>query len=221
MTPEHFSSLIDQCAEGSAAADREITADVIARISASSWDYGIDPQQLLKDAMGGPDRAQLHFWWARESLPNPVAYGNGGRCQVGSGQGGGGGGSLFGWVPLPRRRIKIYGGAQPAGAWVLHPIHEYVASPDFTIAAGSWLIEVTGAASSRSTAPSTSVQLRIALNGSVLATHSQIRASAEVDDLVTFNTSNTTTLGALAVLTLVNPTAFEQNFTGFIRITPQ
>jgi hypothetical protein len=239
LDPTYFSQLVEQCADGSATADGIIVRDIIARMSASGFDYGFDPTTLLAAAIGGPERAQLHFSFGRDSAPNPIAYGHGGRCLRGIGTETRPDGSVntlyaqptssgaIPWVPpTTRRRMLRGGGATPGNAFELDAVHEWQ-SAAFTLAAGNYTVAFIADAWSRSTALGATISVALKLGATTIATHSLARADAGAatpearrDIAVRFNTSDSLTVVGSGVLSLVNAGAFDESVRGLLRVVP-
>ena len=223
-----FSTLIDQCCDGATealriAADRAIVADVFARMQTSGFDYGVVLERMLADAIGGPDRATRHYHFGRDRRPNPVAYGSGTIVAL-PGATGSSGGQAFSWLPLATRRRRIYGWSAPAGAWTLNAIHEEQDAA-FTLAPGNYSVQFSGDVWSATQLPNHVVQIRPMLNGAPIATHSLTRANGATSALnptiaVHFETANSIVVASPSVLTLVNPTAHDQNAVGLLRVVP-
>ena len=228
MDASGFSALVAQCADGATealriAADRAIVADIFGRMQASGFDYGITLERMLADAIGGPDRATRHYHFGRDRRPNPVAYGSGTIVAL-AGATGSSGGQAFSWLPLATRRRRIYGWAVPAGAWTLTAIHE-AQDAAFTLAPGNYSVQFSGDVWSATQSLNHVVQIRPTLNGTPIATHSLTRANGKTPDLnpaiaVHFETSNSIVVASASVLTLVNPTAHDQNAVGLLRVVP-
>jgi hypothetical protein len=239
LDPTYFSDLVQQCADGSATADGIIVRDVVARMTASGFDYGFDPTMLLAAATGGPERAQLHFAFGRDSSPNPVAYGRGGRQlrAIGTETTPGGGvntlyaqptgGAVIPWLaPTTRRRMLRGTGATPGNAFELDAVHEWQTAA-FTLASGNYRVDFIADAWSRSTALGATISVSLKLGATTIATHSLARADAGAptpearrDVAVRFNTSDSITVVGSGVLTLINAGAFDQSARGLLRVVP-
>lgn len=131
-------------------------------------------------------------------------------------------GSMGGAFNATRRELN--GGASAGAAFTLGPVLQMladgVAGAALTFGSGSWRVQLSVDVTSRGAANPTTVALSIAVDGSVVSTHSLSRASGDVDDAVHFETDDTITLVGSQAITIVNAGSFEEDAHGILRVFP-